>query len=53
MSNGPISQFSKDFVRLHVIKDELDTAYKLMAEDRKRELKALSWSEAVIGDFDV
>lgn len=52
VGKGSISQFIEDLVRPHVIKDELDAAYKLMAEDRARETEALEWSEALIGDCE-
>jgi hypothetical protein len=32
--------------------DELDAAYKLMAEDKERESAALAWAEALIGDSE-
>ncbi|UJB69391.1 addiction module antitoxin [Acaryochloris sp. 'Moss Beach'] len=53
IGKGSISQFIEDLVRPHVIKDELDAAYKLMAEDRARESEALEWSEALIGDVEI
>ena len=34
-----------------MISNELDTAYKQMAEDEERELEALEWTEALIGDL--
>jgi predicted CopG family antitoxin len=52
VGKGSISQFIEDLVRPHVITDELDAAYKLMAEDKTRETEALAWTEALIGDID-
>jgi predicted CopG family antitoxin len=52
VGKGAISQFIEDLVRPHVIKDELDAAYKLMAEDKERETEALVWVEALIGDIE-
>ena len=52
MGKGSISQFIEDLVRPHVIKDELDAAYKLMAEDKEREAEALAWADALIGDCE-
>lgn len=52
IGKGSISQFIENLVRPHVIKDELDAAYKLMAEERARESEALEWSEALIGDVE-
>ena len=52
VGKGAISQFIEDLVRPHVIKDELDAAYKLMAQDEERETEALAWTEALIGDTE-
>ena len=51
IGKGAISQFIEDLVRPYVIKEDLDTAYKQMAEDEERELEALEWAEAFIGDL--
>ena len=50
---GPrkISKFIEELVRPHVIKHELESAYKEMAKDRVREKEALEWSEATFGDI--
>ena len=49
---GPrkISRFIEDFVRPHVVKARLESAYKRMAQDEARETQALEWSEATVGD---
>lgn len=49
---GPrrISQFIEDLVRPHVMGDDLEAAYRQMAEDEAREAEALEWAEALIGD---
>lgn len=49
---GPrrISQFIEDLVRPHVMGDDLEVAYRQMAEDEAREAEALEWAEALIGD---
>lgn len=47
---GRISQFIEDLVRPHVIKSDLEKAYKEMAGDEAREREALQWSEGTIGD---
>jgi predicted CopG family antitoxin len=49
---GPrrISQFIEDLVRPHVVGDDLEAAYRQMAEDEAREAEALEWAEALIGD---
>ena len=45
-----ISHFIEDLVRPHVIGGDLEAGYRAMAEDEARELEALEWSEAMIGD---
>ncbi len=45
-----ISQFIESLVRPHVIPQDLEAAYKQMAQDEIREAEALEWSEATIGD---
>ena len=48
-----ISQFIESLVRPHVIRAELEAAYRQMAQDEAREAEAMAWSEATIGDaFD-
>lgn len=51
VGKGAISQFIEDIVRPYVVNDELDSAYKQMAEDEERELEALEWADALIGDL--
>lgn len=50
---GPrrISRFIEDLVRPYVVNQELEAAYKEMAQDEEREAKALAWAEATIGDL--
>lgn len=50
---GPrkISRFVEELVRPHVVKHELESAYKKMAKDSAREKEALEWSEATLGDI--
>ncbi len=50
---GPrkISKFIEELARPHVLKHELESAYKEMAKDRVREKEALEWSEAILGDI--
>ena len=45
-----ISQFINSLVRPHVIKPDLEAAYRDMAADEAREAEALEWAEATIGD---
>ncbi len=52
VGKGAISQFIEDLLRPHVIQDDLDAAYKFMAEDEARETEALVWAEALIGDIE-
>ena len=49
---GPrrISRFIEDLVRPHVLFPDLEEAYKEMAQDEEREVEALEWAEAMIGD---
>jgi hypothetical protein len=37
-------------VRPYVMDQELEAAYKQMAQDEAREAEALEWAEAMIGD---
>jgi predicted CopG family antitoxin len=46
-----VSKFIEDLLRPYVIKQDLELAYKEMAEDEQREEEALEWSEAFIGDI--
>lgn len=50
VGRGNISHFINDLVRPHVLKSELEAAYREMAADEAREAEALEWSEATIGD---
>lgn len=45
-----ISQFLEDLARPHVIKNDLDSGYKAMAKDTRREKDATEWCEALIRD---
>jgi len=45
-----ISQFIETLVRPHVIREDLLTAYGDMAREEEREIEALAWSEATVGD---
>lgn len=45
-----ISQFVTSLVRPHVIKQDMDAAYRQMAADEERECEALECAEATIGD---
>lgn len=45
-----ISKFIESLVRPHVVKQELDAAYRQMAMDEAREAEALEWSDATCGD---
>lgn len=51
VGRGKISQFIEVLLRPHVLKQDLDAAYKEMSEDEAREIEALDWSEATIGDI--
>ncbi len=45
-----ISRFIESLVRPHVVQQELEAAYRAMAEEESREREALEWSEATLGD---
>lgn len=43
-----ISQFIESLVRPHIVKLDLDAAYREMALDEARENEALEWAEATL-----
>ena len=45
-----VAQADLDLVRPHVIGADLEAGYQAMAADEAREIEALEWSEATIGD---
>jgi len=45
-----ISKFIEDLVRPHVLHQELEAAYREMAQEENREAEALEWAEATVGD---
>lgn len=45
-----ISRFLEDLARLHVVKDDLESGYRAMAQDERREQEAQEWCECLIGD---
>ena len=47
-----ISRFIEDLVRPHVIEADLEAGYAAMAADTEHEVKALEWSEGLIGDTE-
>ncbi|OQY22362.1 MAG: addiction module antitoxin [Anaerolineaceae bacterium 4572_32.1] len=46
-----ISRFIEDLVRPYVLYQELEAAYRQMAQDEERETEALEWAEATVGDI--
>ena len=44
-----ISRFIESLVRPHVVGQDLEVAYKQMAQDEAREAEALEWAEATRG----
>lgn len=46
-----ISRFIESLVRPYVIEEELDSAYRQMAEDEAREAEALEWAEDTLKDI--
>jgi predicted CopG family antitoxin len=51
---GPrkISKFIEELARPHVVRPDLDTAYREMAQEDAREKEAMEWAEATFGDSD-
>ncbi len=49
---GPrkISRFIENLVRPHVVREDLEAAYREMAADKAREAEALEWCEGLLGD---
>ena len=45
-----ISRFIESLVRPYVLGDDLERAYREMAQDEAREADALTWAEATVGD---
>jgi predicted CopG family antitoxin len=45
-----ISRFIEDLVRPYVMLPDLEAAYQQMAQEEEREVEALEWAEATIGD---
>lgn len=50
IGRGRISQFIESLVKPHIIKNNLENAYREMSEDEARENEALEWAEMTIGD---
>ena len=45
-----ISRFIEDLVRPYVLYQELEAAYRQMAQDEEREAEASEWAEATVED---
>lgn len=45
-----ISRFIEDLVRPYVMRQDLEEAYRNMAQDEARESEALEWAEGTFGD---
>lgn len=50
VGQGKMSKFIESLVRPHVVKTELEAAYREMALDEEREAEAFEWAESTIGD---
>ena len=50
VGRGNISQFIESLVRPHVLRPDIDAAYREMAQDEVREAEANEWSESLIGE---
>jgi predicted CopG family antitoxin len=45
-----ISRFLESLARPHVMRRDLEAAYRQMAREEAREVEALEWAEATVGD---
>jgi len=45
-----ISRYLEDLARPHVVKGDLESGYRAMAKDKRREQEAREWCEGLIGD---
>ena len=45
-----ISRFLENLARPHVVREDLEAAYRAMASDELREREAMEWSENLVGD---
>jgi len=52
IGSGHISQFIEDLVRPHVIKEDLEASYAMLAKEELREKEALEIAEGTIEDFE-
>lgn len=50
VGRGRISRFLEDLARPHVLRPDLEAAYREMAQDRQREIDANEWSEGLLND---
>jgi predicted CopG family antitoxin len=46
-----ISRFIESLIRPYVVEENLELAYRRMAQEESREKEALEWSEATLGDI--
>jgi predicted CopG family antitoxin len=45
-----ISRFLESLIRPHVIREDLEAAYRQMAQDEAREADAFQWAEATLAE---
>ncbi|MEN8261337.1 MAG: addiction module antitoxin, partial [Pseudomonadota bacterium] len=50
IGRGHISRFLEDLARPFVLQEDMEAAYREMAQDEEREQEAMEWSEGLIGD---
>ncbi len=50
VGRGRIGRFVERLARPHVVKADLEAAYREMAADEAREAEAEEWAEALVGD---
>lgn len=51
IGRGNISGFIESLLRPYLLSENLEDAYRRMAEDETRESEALEWSEGTTGDI--
>ncbi len=50
IGRGKISGFLEALATPHVVKENLEAAYREMAADESRETEALEWPDSLVGD---
>lgn len=50
VGRGHVSRFIEELLRPLILRQDFEDAYRQMAQDEQREIEALEWSEATMGD---